>query len=85
MRGGVKNFLLGPPTGEEERDATQRHHTDGVRPKRPRHQAPQVAHFANVLFAMASVNHRARAEKQKRFEKTVRQQMHDAGSNATHA
>ena len=73
MRCGVKNFLLGPATGEEEWDATQRHHTDGVRPKRHRHQAPQAAHFANVLFAMASVNHRARAEKQKRFEKTVRE------------
>ena len=73
MRGGVKDFLLGPSTGEEERDATQRHHTDSVRSKRHRHQTPQAAHFANVLFAMASVNHGARAEKQKCLEKTVRE------------
>src|SRR5262249_26808697 len=85
MRGGVKNFLLGPATGKDEGDAAQRHHTYGVRLKRNRHESPQTAHFTNVLLAMASVNHRARAEKQKRFEKTVREQMHDSSRHTADA
>ena len=73
MRGGVENFLLGPTTGEEKRDAAQRHHTDCVRSKRHRHELPQATHFANVLFALASVNDGAGTEKQKRFEEAVRE------------
>jgi hypothetical protein len=85
MRSDVKDFLLGPTTGEQKWDPTQRHHTDGVRSKRHWHEAPEAAHFANVLFTMASVNHGARAKKQKRFKKAMREQMHDAGCNPAHA
>jgi hypothetical protein len=85
MRGCVQNFFFGPAAGEKERHAAERHHPDGVRHKRHRHEAPQAAHFANVLFAVASVDHRACAEKQERFKKTVREQVHDSSRYATHA
>ena len=79
MRRGVQNFLFRPASGKEERHATERHHADGISQKRHWHELTQAAHFANVLFVMTTVNHRACAEKQKRLEKTVREQMHDPG------
>src|SRR5438067_1656999 len=44
MRGGVKNFLLGPTAGEKERDATKRHHTNCVSRKRHWHELPRALH-----------------------------------------
>ena len=41
------------------RSAAERHYPNGVRHKRHRHEPPQTAHFANVLFAVTSMNHRA--------------------------
>ena len=83
MRGGVKNFLLGPTAGEKERDATKRHHTNCVSRKRHWHELPQATHFANVLFAVASVNDGAGTEKQERLEEAMREQMHDPSRNTT--
>src|SRR5947208_15228266 len=85
MAYSVKNFLFRPSDGKTEWHAAERHHPDGIRYKRDRHKAPKAAHFANVLFAMTSVNDRAGAEEQKRFEKSMREQVHDAGCHAAHA
>ena len=85
MRGGVQDFLLRPRSGKEERHAAERHHADGVGEKSHRHEPAQAAHFANVLLVVAAVNDRAGAEEQERLEKTVGEQMHDAGRDAAHA
>ena len=85
VRRRMKNFFLCPAAGKKERDATERHHPNGISEKRHRHDAPETAYFANVVFAVTSVNHGARAEEQERFEKSVCQQMHDAGRNSAHA
>ena len=85
MRGGMEHFFLRPRAGEKERYAAKRHHADRVGRERHRHQFPQPAHFPDVLFVMRRVNDRAGAEEQERFEKSVREQMHDAGRHAAHA
>ena len=85
MRGYMEDFLLRPTTGKKERHAAEGHHADCISQKRNRHEPAQAAHFPNVLFVMTAVNDRARAEKQQRLEKTMRQQMHHPGGNAAHA
>ena len=81
MRCGMKNFLFGPAAAEKERHTAERHHADRVRHESYWHEAPQAAHFANILFAVASVNHGACTEEQEGFEKTVREQVHYPSSN----
>src|SRR5207247_8945000 len=81
MRCGMKNFLFGPAAGEEDRHTAERHHADRVRHESYWHETPQAAHFANILFAVASVNHGACTEEQEGFEKTVREQVHYPSSN----
>ena len=85
VRRGVQNFFFRPATRKKERHATERHHPNGISEKRHRHDTPETAHFTNVVFAVTSVNHGARAEEQQRFEKTVSQQMHYAGRDAADA
>src|SRR5213080_5240488 len=80
----VKNFFFRPAPGKKERHATERHHPDRVRHKRDRHEAPEAAHFTNVLFAMTSVNNRACAEEKERLEKAVCEQVQDSCSNTAH-
>ena len=81
----MKNFFLRPTAAEKERNATKRHHPNSISKKRHRHQLPQATHFANVLFAVASMNDGPGTEKQKCLEKAVREQMHDASRNTTNA
>ena len=85
MRGHVQNFFFCPGAGKKERHAAQGHHTDRVGEESDPHPPAQSAHFANVLFVMAAVNHRAGTEKEERFEKAVRQQMHDPSRDPAHA
>ena len=85
MRGGMEHFFLRPRAGEKERYAAKRHHADRVGRERHRHQFPQAAHFPDVLFVMRRVNDRAGAEEQERFEKSVGEEVHDAGRDAAHA
>ena len=81
----MENFFFRPAAREKERHAAKCHHPDGVCHKRYRHKPPQVAHFTNVLFAVTTVNHRARTEEQQRFEKTMREQVRDARCNSANA
>src|SRR5262249_11485987 len=82
VRGAMQNFFFGPATGKEEWYSTQIHHADGVGKKCHRHDPAQAAHFANVLFVMKAVNDGAGAKEEERFEKAMRDQMHNAGGNA---
>src|SRR4051812_37436934 len=79
MRSSVEDFLLGPGTGEKERNAAQRHHANGVGDKRNWHQFSEAAHLSNVLFMVSRVDDRARAKEKQSFKKSVSEQMHDAG------
>ena len=81
----MQDFFFRPSAGKEERHTAEAHHADGVGAKRDRHEFLQAAHFSNVLFVVTSVNHRAGTEKEERLEKTVREQMRNAGSDAAHA
>ena len=85
MRGGLQDFLFRPTSRKKERHTAEIHHADGVGKKRDRHEPAQSAHFANVLLVVTAVNDRAGAEKQKRFEKPMRDQVHNAGRNTTDA
>src|SRR5438552_15414342 len=82
MRRSVQNLFLGPTAGKKDWHAAEGHHADGISGERDRNEFPQTAHFPNVLFVMHSVNDRTRPEKEKRFEKSVRKQMHDSSGNA---
>src|SRR6266404_3461402 len=79
----VQDFFLRPPARKEEGNAAQIHHADGVSEERHRHDPAQAAHFADVLFMMKSVNDGASTEKEQRFEKAMRDQMHDPGRDTT--
>src|SRR4051812_33811134 len=85
MRGGVKNFLLRPSAREKERNTAERHHADGIRNKGKGHYFSEAAHLSNVLFVMRLVDDRAGAEEEQRFEKSMGEQMHDAGGDAPDA
>ena len=85
VRGGVENLLLRPGAGEKERHAAQRHHSNRVGQKCNRHEPTQSAHLADVLFVMATVNHRAGAEEKECLEEPVRDQVRNPSRHATHA
>ena len=82
---GMQDFLFRPAAGEKERHAAETQHADGVCQKGDRHERAQPAHFANVLFVMAAMNDRPGSEEEQGLEKAVREQMHDARRNTSHA
>ncbi len=45
----------------------------------------EVAHVAHVLLAAHGMNHGASAEEEQSFEKRVREDVKDAGSECSHA
>src|SRR5215469_1384149 len=83
MRGRLQDFLFCPTTRKEERYSAESHHTDCISGKCDWHEPAHASHSADVLFSVAAVNDRTRAEKQQRLEKTVRQQMHYPCGNPT--
>ncbi len=85
MLRGFENAILRPEAGEEDWKSAQRQHADGVSDEGERHVDLEAAHPANVLLFVAAVNHRARAEKQERLEKRVRNQVEHADGDTAHA
>ncbi len=85
MLRGFEDAVLRPEAGKKQRESAQRQHADGVSEKSERHVGPEAAHAANVLLLVAAVNHRARAEKQQRLEKGVRDQVEHAHGDAAQA
>src|SRR5258706_1774465 len=81
----MQNGVLAPETGEHQRKAAEREHTDRIGRKRYRHEFAQLTHAAYVLFVMASVNYRARAEKQQRLEKRVGDEMEHANRHTAYS
>src|SRR4029077_20616835 len=79
----VQDFFLCPAARKEEGNAAQIHHADGVSEERYRHDPAQAAHFADVLFMIKSMNDGASTEKEQRFEKPMRDQMHDPSRDTT--
>ncbi len=55
------------------------------RDRRDLHVLEQAAHLPQILFAVQTVNHRARAQEQQALEERVRHQMPDAGRKRAHA
>src|ERR1035441_3561270 len=80
---GMQNLLLAPKPGEQQRKAAQSEHPDAVSSKGHRHELAQSTHPAYVLFIPATVNYRTRAQKQKRLEKRVSNEVKHPDRHAT--
>src|SRR6185436_6034306 len=73
----VQDGFLAPETGEEERDARERHHADRERGERDLQVAAQATELADVLLVVRGVDDRTSAEEEQRLEEGVGQQVED--------
>ena len=75
---GVKDRVLTPEAGEEQRKSAQRQHSHSVGGKSDWHESPQSSHAADVLLFVTTVNDRPRTQKEQRFEKRMGDEMKHA-------
>ena len=81
---GVKDLVLAPETGEENRHAAQGHHTDSIGGEGQRHEFAQPAHGADILLLMAAVNDGTGPHEKQGLEEGVGDEMEHAYRHAAH-
>src|ERR1700733_14264456 len=78
---GVQDGVFAPEAGEEQRKSAQRQHAYRVSGESNRHKSLQSAHAPDILLFMTTMNDRAGAKKEQRFEEGMRDEMKHADCN----
>jgi hypothetical protein len=79
---GVEDCVLRPEAGEEEWEAAEREHADGIDREGDGHVLAQAAHAADVLLAGAAVDDGACAEEEQGFEEGVGDEVEHADGDS---
>jgi hypothetical protein len=83
--GGVEDGVLRPEAGEDQREAAEGEHADGVGGEGKGHVAAEAAHAADILLAPAAVDNGACAEEEEGLEECVGDEVEHADRRAADA